>query len=93
MDLALLGDWHGPSGNWEFLITNPTENLVQVLRAQNISQNWQGRYWRLMQSFDRNHDNPISVGSLRFVHIEFEFEEDMEAFELLNERLERLIRP
>jgi len=90
--LALLGDWHGPSGDIEnSLIDQPDRKLWYAgsHEAQNISQNWQGRVLSIDAELGQEPIvNPIPVGSLKFTHIEFEFEEDMEEpLELLNERL------
>ena len=92
LDLALLGDWHGPSGDIEnSLIDQPSRKLWYAgsHEAQNISQNWQGRVLAIDIELGREAIvNPIPVGSLRFIHIEFEFEEDMEGpLDLLNDRL------
>ena len=92
LDLALLGDWHGPKGDIEnSLIDQPDRKLWYAgsHEAQNISHNWQGRVLAIDAELGKEPlVNPISVGSLRFIHIEFEFEEDMEEpLELLNERL------
>jgi len=92
LDLALLGDWHGPSGDIEnSLIDQPDRKLWYAgsHEAQNISQNWQGRVLSIDAELGQEPIvNPIPVGSLKFTHIEFEFEEDMESpLELLNERL------
>lgn len=92
LDLALLGDWHGPSGDIEkSLIDQPERNLWYAgsPEAQNISQNWQGR----VLSIDIDNGkipivSPIPVGKLKFTHIEFKFDEDMnEPLEILNESL------
>ena len=90
--MALLGDWHGPSGDIEnSLIDQPSRKLWYAgsHEAQNISQTWQGRVLAIDIELGREAIvNPMPVGSLRFIHIEFEFEEDMEGpLELLNDRL------
>ena len=51
LDLALLGDWHGPSGDVRIhLLTNPPENCgMQVLMRPKISVKLgKVEYWRLI---------------------------------------------
>jgi len=95
LDLALLGDWHGPSGDIENSLINQPERKLWYAGShepQNISHNWRGRVLSIDVEIGQVPDvNPIEVGSLQFTHIEFEFQEDMdEPLNLLNDRMEEI---
>jgi hypothetical protein len=96
LDIVILGDQHGPSGDWEdSRLFNSQQSAERKLwytgshEAQNIAQSWQGRVLSIDAGFGREPIvNPIAVGSLRFNDTDFEFDEDMdEPLRLLNERL------
>lgn len=82
LDIALLGDWHGPSGeNDASLIDQPDRKLWYAgsHEAQNISQHWQGRVLSITAKAGCELIvEPIVVGKLKFIDEGFEFHEDME---------------
>ena len=93
LDIALLGDWHGPKSE-DSLLDQPNRNLwyAGAPEAQRVGHNWIGRVLSVeIEPGKEPSVNPIEVGSLRFTSIEFEFEEDIEnPLELLNERIEEI---
>ena len=93
LDLALLGDWHGSKGE-DSLLDQPDRRLWYTgsHEAQNIKHSWIGRVLSIEAELGQEPIvTPIPVGILRFIDIEFEFEEDMdEPLELLNKRLEEI---
>ena len=91
LDIALLGDWHGPKSE-DSLLDQPEKNLwyAGAPEAQSVNHHWIGRVLSIeIELGEKPVVNPIVIGSLKFTSIEFEFEEDMEnPLQLLDEKIE-----
>lgn len=93
LDIALLGDWHGPKSE-DSLLDQPNKNLwyAGAPEAQRVGHDWIGRVLSIeIEPGKKPVVNPITVGSLKFTSVEFEFEEDIEnPLELLNDKIEQI---
>jgi DNA repair exonuclease SbcCD nuclease subunit len=82
LDLAFLGDWHGPSKEIEnSLLDQPDKKMWYAgsPEAQSKNQSWKGRVLSIDANLGKNPIvAPISVGKLCFYDLNFEFDEDME---------------
>ena len=88
-----MGDWHGPKSE-DSLLDQPNKNLwyAGAPEAQRVGHDWIGRVLSIeIEPGKKPVVNPITVGSLKFTSVEFEFEEDMEnPLELLNDKIEQI---
>ena len=95
LDIALLGDWHGPSGDIENSLIDQPENRLWYTgapEAQIRSQNWIGRILICdLESEKAPQVSSIEVGLNRFIDLNIEFQEDSpeSGFSELDEQCEQ----